>query len=185
MEFQTEILSLSSDLVEAPEYIMVLPLGHISSEKGDFVVDRESFQMIQDHMQHRSVDIVIDYEHQTLSGSQAPAGGWIKKLELKENGIFAKVEWTDKAKGYLRNREYRYLSPVVLVRKKDRKALQLHSVALTNTPAINGMVPIINSSGISSKKEYNLDESQKQICRMLNISELDFVNYGILGDANG
>jgi len=46
---------------------------------------------------------------------------------------------------YLKNREYKYLSPVVLVRKKDHKALQLHSVALTNPPAINGMVPIVNS----------------------------------------
>ncbi len=33
MELQVEILSLSADLVEAPDYIMVLPLGYISSEK--------------------------------------------------------------------------------------------------------------------------------------------------------
>jgi phage I-like protein len=179
MELQVEILSLSADLVEAPDYIMVLPLGYISSEKGDFVVDKESFQMIQNHMQRRAIDIVIDYEHQTLNGTQAPAGGWIKNLLLKENGIYAKVEWTDKAKDYLRNNEYRYLSPVVLVRKKDHKASQLHSIALTNTPAINGMVPIINSSGLSTEKEYKLDEAQKRICQMLNISEADYVNFGI------
>ena len=71
MELQVEILSLSADLVEAPDYIMVLPLGYISSEKGDFVVDKESFQMIQNHMQRRAIDIVIDYEHQTLNGTQA------------------------------------------------------------------------------------------------------------------
>ena len=40
-------------------------------KKGDFVVDKESFQMIQNHMQRRAIDIVIDYEHQTLNGTQA------------------------------------------------------------------------------------------------------------------
>lgn len=59
----------------------------------------------------------------------------------------AKVEWTPKAQEYLKNREYRYLSPVVTVRRKDRKAIGLHSVALTNTPAIDGMFAIVNSAG--------------------------------------
>ncbi|WP_261949169.1 phage protease [Paenibacillus melissococcoides] len=27
----------------------------------------------------RALDIVIDYEHQTLEDVQAPAGGWIKE----------------------------------------------------------------------------------------------------------
>ena len=39
---------------------------------------------------------------------------------------------------YLENKEYRYLSPVVNVRKADNKAVGLHSLALTNTPAIEG-----------------------------------------------
>ena len=138
MEIYAEILSQTANLTEAPEYIMVLPLGYISSENGDFLVDRESFRMMKEHMERRAVDIVVDYEHQTLADIQAPAGGWIKELVLKSDGIFAKVEWTKRAKNYLRNREYRYLSPVVMVRKKDHRASQIHSVALTNTPAING-----------------------------------------------
>ena len=122
MEIYAEILSHTANLTDAPEYIMVLPLGYISSENGDFLVDRESFRMMKEHMERRAVDIVVDYEHQTLADIQAPAGGWIKELVLKSDGIFAKVEWTKRAKDYLRNREYRYLSPVVMVRKKDRRA---------------------------------------------------------------
>lgn len=56
---------------------------------------------------------------------------------------------------------------------------------LTNTHAISGMIPIINSSDFADRKGYNLDNSQKQLCRMLNISESDFVNYGIQGDIDG
>lgn len=173
-----ETLVLSLNLADAPGHIMVLPLGHVSSEKGDFIVDEESFRMIQGNMQRRAVDIVVDYEHQTLTNSQAPASGWIKRLVLKNDGIYAAVEWTNRAKDYLRNKEYRYLSPVVLVRKSDRKVSQLHSIALTNTPAINGMVPIVNSLGIPSGGGMELTQEQQQIFRMLNISEADFAKYG-------
>lgn len=178
METCMKMLSTTSEITEAPEYIKVLPCGYVSSEKGDFVVDSESFRMMKTYMQHRKIDIVIDYEHQTLRDTQAPAGGWIKELILKKDGIFARVEWTDRAKNYLRNKEYRYLSPVVLVRNKDKKAFQLHSVALTNTPAINGMTPVVNSVRFNGEENYNLDDMQRQICKMLNIKESDFVKYG-------
>ena len=82
IEVYTEILSQTANLTEAPEYIRVLPLGYVSSEKGDFLVDNESFHMMKEYMEHRAVDIVIDYEHQTLKDVQAPAGGWIKELVL-------------------------------------------------------------------------------------------------------
>ena len=179
MEVYTEILSQTANLTEAPEYIRVLPLGYVSSEKGDFLVDNESFRMMKEHMEHRAIDILIDYEHQTLRDVQAPAGGWIKELVLKSNGIFAKVEWTERARDYLQNREYRYLSPVVMVRKDDHKASQLHSVALTNTPAINCMITIVNSENPFLQTDTKLDDAQKRICRMLNISESDFVKYGM------
>lgn len=185
MEVYTEILSQTANLTEAPECIRVLPLGYISSENGDFLVDNESFQMMKKYMEHRAVDIVIDYEHQTLKDVQAPAGGWIKELVLKNDGIFAKVEWTKKAKHYLGNREYRYISPVVMVRKRDHKVSRLHSVALTNTPAINGMMPIVNSMKPFFDPDFQLDDMQKRICRMLNVSETDFVRYGVGGGADG
>ena len=62
---------------------------------------------------------------------------------------------------------------------------QIHSVALTNTPAINGMIPIVNSAKTCLGTAPRLDEMQKKICRMLNLSEADFVNYGMRGDADG
>lgn len=184
MDVYAEILSQKANLTEAPEYVRVLPLGYVSSEKGDFLVDNDGFQMMKRHMDQRAVDIVIDYEHQTLRDVQAPAAGWIKELVFKSDGIFAKTEWTDNAKNYLRNREYRYLSPVVLVRKKDHRVSRLHSVALTNTPAINGMMPIVNSVKPPLETRVQLDDIQKKICRMLNISESDFIHYGLGGDAD-
>ena len=119
----------------------------VQSMKGTFEVDDESCRTIMAQFKGRHLDLVIDYEHQTLKDVQAPAGGWIKDIYKGDDALVAKVEWTPKAQEYLKNREYRYLSPVVTVRRKDRKAIGLHSVALTNTPAIDGMFAIVNSAG--------------------------------------
>lgn len=139
------IYVLTNDIGQCPEEVKILPVGTVNSEKGDFIVDQESYKQMKAEMQRRGIDIVIDYEHQTLKDVQAPAGGWVKDLIYTPEAIVAKVEWTPKAKEYLKNKEYRYLSPVVLTRKSDSKVVVLHSLALTNTPAINGMFAIVNS----------------------------------------
>lgn len=143
-----------------PEEIKILPLGHVHTQRGDFEVDDESANLIREQFQGRKLDLVIDYEHQTLKGIQAPAGGWIEDIYKGQDAIVAKVKWTERAKEYLSNREYRYLSPVVIVRKKDRKAIEIHSVALTNTPAIDGMFALVNSVDINfeeNKEDKKMD----------------------------
>lgn len=117
------------------------------------------------------LDLVIDYEHQTLSDVQAPAGGWIKELYKGEDAIIAKVEWTAKAAEYLKNKEYRYLSPVVLVRKRDQKATAIHSVALTNTPAIDGMFALVNSLDIEDISEGGNIMDLKELAKALGLPE--------------
>lgn len=136
-----------------PGIITVLPLGYVVSSKGDFCVDEESFRAMKAQIAQRGVDLVVDYEHQTLKGCEAPAAGWVKELKLEDGRITAKVEWTPRGAEYLKNREYRYLSPVVNVRKSDRKAVGLHSLALTNTPAIKGMTPIVNSESFEGGQD--------------------------------
>lgn len=165
-----------------PTQIKILPLGLVKSQKGDFLVDNESFEAILNRFQNRKVDIPIDYEHQTLQDVQAPAAGWIKSLVLKADGIYAQVEWTAKANEYLTNKEYRYLSPVINVRDSDHKALTLHSVALTNTPAIDGMTAIVNSTASANNEaddpagastdpvDSKLDDLIKELKRLLGLS---------------
>ena len=102
---------------------------------------------------------------------QAPAGGWIKDLYKGEDAIIAKVEWTPKAAEYLKNKEYRYLSPVVLVRKRDQKATAIHSVALTNTPAIDGMFALVNSLDIEDISEGGNIMDLKELAKALGLPE--------------
>ncbi len=87
--------------------------------------------------------VVIDYEHQThhseTNGKPAPAAGWIAGLELTPAGVFASVEWTDRARALIRAKEYRFISPVFSYDKDTGAVLELVSVALTNHPALDGM----------------------------------------------
>ncbi len=118
-----------------------------------FVVDEESGKKVIDAFKAHGTDIPVDFEHQTLGGSYAspqgtaPAAGWIKSLEaVPGEGLMADVEWTEEAKRMLAAKQYRYLSPVAIIRKRDRRVMSLHSVALTNKPAIVGMSAIVNKA---------------------------------------
>ena len=154
-----------------PSEIKILPLGRVHSQKGDVTVDDESVELIRKQFKDRKLDLVIDYEHQTLADVQAPAGGWIKDIYKGDDALIAKVEWTPKATEYLKNKEYRYLSPVVMVRKRDQKATALHSVALTNTPAIDGMFPVVNSLTIEDYSEGGTTMDLKEIAKALGLPE--------------
>ena len=158
---------LPVEVKEVPEIIRILPIGEVKSRKGDFIVDDESVELIKLYFSERKVDLVIDYEHQSLDNTQAPAAGWITEIGSEDGAVTAKVKWTDKAGEYLRNREYRYLSPVVLVRKSDRKAVAVQSVALTNTPAIDGMFPVVNSLTGDDDNE----EPKKELRVLLGLDE--------------
>ena len=94
------------DVGGAPEVISVLPFGHVVSQKGEFDVDEESLAAMKAQIAERGVDLVVDYEHQTLTGDRAPAAGWVKELFAEDGHIKARVEWTLPAKQYLENKEY-------------------------------------------------------------------------------
>lgn len=86
-------------------------------------------------------DLVVDYEHQTdfanTNGKPAPAAGWIKELQNRDDGIWALVQWTEKAAEMIANKEYRYLSPTFEAHVKTFEVTRISRAALTNRPALN------------------------------------------------
>ena len=150
--------SLAGDKV--PARVLLTPWGSVDSTNGSFVVDEEAVQLTVQAFEAHGTDLPIDYEHQTLGGSyssptgQAPAAGWMKRVFGEVGvGLLADIEWTDQAADMVGARQYRYLSPVAMVRKSDRKLVMIHSAALTNKPAIVGMRPIVNRIDVSTSTE--------------------------------
>lgn len=131
--------------IAAPEWVLLFPVGQNELEgEGSYLVDEESFALVQAEFVRRGLDLVIDYEHQTLGDGPAPAAGWVRELVFDPAaGILARTEWTDRATGHLTAREYRYFSPVFWVDKKTGRLCGLHSVALTNTPKHNRQLPLV------------------------------------------
>jgi phage I-like protein len=140
---------------ELPEWIRVLPLGRVelADERPPFEVDQESLGALVAAFQSRGVDLVVDYEHQSLTGERAPAAGWIKELRAEADGLWARVEWTPQAQEYLRNREYRYFSPVLKLDPESRKPVALLQVALTNVPAMKSLEPLVARYGWEAARE--------------------------------
>lgn len=139
----------------APAEFLVFPYGRISTkDRGEFFVGEEEQKAIVAAFQANGHDMVIDYEHQTLGGKyaapdgRAPAAGWIKGLVAKgKDGLWAVAEWTDKAREYMARREYRFFSPVITYSKKSKRAEKLFSLALTNAPAMNSLMPLVAKEG--------------------------------------
>lgn len=143
--------SAELDADTPPLRLLLTPWGEVESTNGSFLVDEQAVEQTLAAFRGHGTDLPIDYEHQTLGGvyaspsGQAPAAGWITNLEAEPGaGLFARIEWTEAARRLLADRQYRFLSPVAIIRREDRRLVALHSAALTNKPAIVGMPAIVN-----------------------------------------
>lgn len=145
-------LSLSLSQIGVPaNHFLIFPEGDAVKAKDGRPFDAPAWIMKKDNgmalaasLNQSAKDLVIDYEHQTIlskeNGQPAPAAGWLKAgsfLYVDGVGLCSNnYEFTAKAKDYIDNGEYRFKSPVVLYNKAG-VVLGLHSVAITNDPALS------------------------------------------------
>ena len=102
--------------------------------RGEFDFREEDADGVIREFASRGRDLVIDFEHQSLSGGKAPAAGWIGELYKNAEGLCAKVKyWTREAEKFLLNGEYRYFS--YNNKKGFRRAIQ---VVLTQSDSTRG-----------------------------------------------
>lgn len=128
-------------------WMLLVPAGSFSARDGrKFVAGTKSEMeaiVARTRQYHASTDIVVDYDHQSVFGAKdgvggtARAAGWIKELQVRDDGIWGRVEWTSSALEAIKAGEYRYLSPVIPHRKSDGRILIILNAALTNTPALD------------------------------------------------
>lgn len=143
MKLYRAIHSFELPAGEPPKWVHLLPLGSFFSGRdgrGPYILkDIQAAQaVIETTMGYQgNADMPIDYDHQLIwtreNGKPAPASGWIKELQARADGVWGRVEWTPRAAELLRNREYRYLSPVFM-HTQDGTITRLSFAALSNIP---------------------------------------------------
>lgn len=114
----------------------------------------------------RGADLCVDYNHQTLSAidkqGPVPAAGWIKELQARETGMWARIEWTETAQAALTAKEYRYLSPVFRFSKTTGEVMALDGAGLTNDPNLH-------LQAAASRQGAFMDELLERLRYLLNL----------------
>ncbi len=185
-----KLFVLLKEIDGVPTEFQVLPYGEIEINGRDkpAILDDVAMKEIIAQFQSRGNDMVIDYEHQTLEGTQAPAAGWIRRLVDKgREGLWAVVEWTERAKEYLKNKEYRYFSPVMWIHDKSNRVVLIENIGLTNYPRINNLKPIMAKMELArpdlSSRDHNTEDKQmekiKQILKLPADAAADKVEEGV------
>lgn len=155
----------------APEFVHLMPIGRFTPRDGRAAWLNPSPANVVMASRAAAIDLVIDYEHQTDNapdnGQPAPAAGWIKGLETRPDGIWGKVEWTDKARAMIEAGEYRFLSPVFMFEKATREVQRILRAALTNNPALN-LKAIAKNEGDDALGEFTIALAATELSRTLN-----------------
>ncbi len=162
--YADKIIPLKEPNSKASESEVVIVVGVVGEwhghPNGSFKITAEDLKTIKENFDKQQTEIVIDYEHQTLYGTEAPAAGWISELMIEDDKLLAKVSWTEKAAEYIKNGEYKYISPVYVFDSFDNKTnayigIKLHSVALTNTPFLDELGEV-HANKQNTQKEENM-----------------------------
>lgn len=130
-------LNISLDAIP-PDWVQLLPAGPniVGTDGRAWTLDDPTALVTA--IQQRGKSLVIDWEHasehRAPHGLDAPAAGWIDSLEVRDGAIWGHVEWTPRAAQQIRDREYRYLSPVFSYEKTGGRIRALNSAGLTNQP---------------------------------------------------
>lgn len=141
--------------------------GHPS---GAFEVTTDHLREVIRAFDEQETPVPFDYEHaSTIEGAEAPAAGWIQKLELRGEQLWALVEWTERGAEYIRRGEYRFSSAVLFFDAPDKttgrpRKCRLHSVALTNTPFMDGLQSIaLSDRAIRRARKLRMEIPKKDI----------------------
>lgn len=148
------------------EWYQLLPVGTFTGRDGRGPYRVMDPSGILAAFSRWSCDLCVDYEHQSLDAAQKtgpiPAAGWIKELEGRTDGVWARIAWTETAAACLQAKEYRYLSPVFTYDPKSGDVLALTGAGLTNTPNLR-------LQAAASRQGGPMNELHERLCALLNL----------------
>ena len=155
-------MNVSQFVMSGDGWVQVTPCGEYPHKGAGVtqVIDRESCEkMVADFNARKAVEnfpgALVDFDHFSLDTDKpSEAAGWIPELEARDDGLWARVRWSDAGLSAVTGGRYRLLSPVFRhpggtedLGEGRVRPVVLESVALTNEPNIKGGKPIANRQG--------------------------------------
>lgn len=127
-----------------PDWVHLLPAGQILTHdgRGPYVADLN--RLAANFTE--GTRLVLDENHSTdlaaPNGLPAPAMGWIVQVQVRDSGLWGRVEWTDAGKALVASKAYRGISPVLQMEKGTNRVLALQRASLVNLPNIKQLVAL-------------------------------------------
>lgn len=184
-------LSVAADEMP-PAWVQVFPFGrYFVLSVGDFWEFNAAIATaLADRFKTEGVDVPIDREHSfmhvmrgELNPDQADAYGWIDRLEVRADGLFAHVkQWTDQARELITSRKVRYMSPTIIPGAPHRltgaRSPWLATLSLTNIPNLVDIEPLAASAGVGMNGNHkregeNMKEKLLKLLRATNVTVAD------------
>lgn len=172
----------------APVDFRIIPVGEFRSWDGRpfecaaWVCNEEDGRRVVADLNARQSPRVIDYEHATLhakkTGAKAPAAGWFKSAEWRDDGVWLiGVDWTALAAKEIADKSYRFVSPVFSYDEATGHVQLLLLAALTNDPGLDGLTDLAALAAelflppTTNPLEISMNELLKKLLAALGLQE--------------
>lgn len=172
MTLSASCIALNSEIPQSngSQWVHLLPAGRFHGRDGRGPYEASNLPAIVLASRDRagSRQMPIDYNHGTdlaaRIGAEAPAAGWIVGLQARADGIWGLVEWTPRAAVQLRDREYRYISPVFL-HDPSGKVSHILRASLVNDPNLDEL------TALASAQEHTMHDTLAELRLALDLEE--------------
>lgn len=148
----THIIKLGAfgDLSAGPptEFQLLKP-GRNAYIGDELLFDDQAAAEVMKRYRARGLDLMADYEHQSLASppviAPAAAKRWVP--EVRGGSLLAtQIAWTEQARRMLMAGEYRYFSIACRFTPSTKRVTEVVNFALTNLPAADNIAPLMAAS---------------------------------------
>lgn len=102
------------------DYVLAIPKGTFHHPlAGTISFEEKNLKRMEENFKRGVLGRkpVVNIEH--IQIDPQGAAGWVEDVEAREDGLYLKIEWTDRGKELLSRNRFKYLSPEVWMRYKD------------------------------------------------------------------
>jgi len=166
---------------EPPEWIQLCPYGDFPGvcTDGTKVVQRLTAENAAALAAAFDQDALIDFEHwSSRRDGDTSAAAWMKRLEAREDGLYALMDWSGKGRKAIADKVYRFFSPCFSLREAGEtgglplvEPVAVFGGALTNRPQIKAIRPIVNKETTSGNNPDNPNGGRrmKEVAKLLGL----------------